>query len=214
MRYFGIWNASSQTWSMSQSVVLFCTSVSLYLILILIWTWIWNKVYQILKSWSFFLSLSSSSTGKWNLQAFIDRFHLGKPVASLQFLTQNYHDWGAHVPDRKSRCRDRSVCRFCFAITKQLPILKKRSGLLLPLSYRRGSWEISSLCYNIWWAFLMFPSPHPLPPPTLSLSRGVEQGIGEIGFWPHRGFLISFQTLSAWRGKRADITSQCGKSWF
>ncbi|XP_075895206.1 phosphatidylethanolamine-binding protein 4 isoform X2 [Nelusetta ayraudi] len=33
-----------------------------------------------------------SSRGKWNLQAFIKRFHLRKPVATLQFLTQNYHD--------------------------------------------------------------------------------------------------------------------------
>ncbi|XP_053180560.1 phosphatidylethanolamine-binding protein 4 [Scomber japonicus] len=31
-------------------------------------------------------------TGKWDLEAFIKRFHLGAPVASLQFLTQNYKD--------------------------------------------------------------------------------------------------------------------------
>ncbi|XP_073321580.1 phosphatidylethanolamine-binding protein 4 [Pagrus major] len=33
-----------------------------------------------------------SSRGKWDLQAFITRFHLGEPVATLQFLTQNYKD--------------------------------------------------------------------------------------------------------------------------
>lgn len=31
-----------------------------------------------------------SSRGKWDLEAFITRFHLGEPVAALQFLTQNY----------------------------------------------------------------------------------------------------------------------------
>ncbi|XP_071338679.1 phosphatidylethanolamine-binding protein 4 [Trachinotus anak] len=33
-----------------------------------------------------------SSRGKWDLQAFITRFDLGEPVATLQFLTQNYKD--------------------------------------------------------------------------------------------------------------------------
>lgn len=33
-----------------------------------------------------------SSRGKWDLQAFVARFHLGQPVATLQFLTQNYRD--------------------------------------------------------------------------------------------------------------------------
>ncbi|XP_062274329.1 phosphatidylethanolamine-binding protein 4 [Scomber scombrus] len=33
-----------------------------------------------------------SVRGKWDLQAFIKRFHLGAPVATLQFLTQNYKD--------------------------------------------------------------------------------------------------------------------------
>ncbi|XP_041854434.1 phosphatidylethanolamine-binding protein 4 [Melanotaenia boesemani] len=33
-----------------------------------------------------------SSRGKWDFQAFITRFDLGKPVASLQFLTQNFKD--------------------------------------------------------------------------------------------------------------------------
>ncbi|XP_042344518.1 phosphatidylethanolamine-binding protein 4 [Plectropomus leopardus] len=33
-----------------------------------------------------------SSRGKWDLQAFVKRFYLGKPVATLQFLTQNYKD--------------------------------------------------------------------------------------------------------------------------
>ncbi|XP_070760914.1 phosphatidylethanolamine-binding protein 4 [Enoplosus armatus] len=33
-----------------------------------------------------------SSRGKWDLQAFITRFGLGEPVATLQFLTQNYKD--------------------------------------------------------------------------------------------------------------------------
>ncbi|XP_029366872.1 phosphatidylethanolamine-binding protein 4 isoform X1 [Echeneis naucrates] len=33
-----------------------------------------------------------SSRGKWDLQAFIRRFDLGEPVATLQFLTQNYKD--------------------------------------------------------------------------------------------------------------------------
>ncbi|KAM8759971.1 phosphatidylethanolamine-binding protein 4 isoform 2-T2 [Acanthopagrus schlegelii] len=32
------------------------------------------------------------SRGKWDLQTFITRFHLGEPVATLQFLTQNYKD--------------------------------------------------------------------------------------------------------------------------
>ncbi|XP_045889893.1 phosphatidylethanolamine-binding protein 4 isoform X2 [Micropterus dolomieu] len=32
------------------------------------------------------------SRGKWDLQAFITKFDLGEPVASLQFLTQNYKD--------------------------------------------------------------------------------------------------------------------------
>ncbi|XP_035496495.1 phosphatidylethanolamine-binding protein 4 isoform X2 [Scophthalmus maximus] len=34
----------------------------------------------------------TSSRGKWDLQAFITRFDLGEPVATLQFLTQNYKD--------------------------------------------------------------------------------------------------------------------------
>ncbi|XP_044053927.1 phosphatidylethanolamine-binding protein 4 [Siniperca chuatsi] len=33
-----------------------------------------------------------SSRGLWNLHAFITRFDLGEPVATLQFLTQNYRD--------------------------------------------------------------------------------------------------------------------------
>ncbi|XP_054587389.1 phosphatidylethanolamine-binding protein 4 isoform X2 [Nothobranchius furzeri] len=33
-----------------------------------------------------------SSRGKWDLQAFITRFGLGEPVASVQFLTQNFKD--------------------------------------------------------------------------------------------------------------------------
>ncbi|XP_056232521.1 phosphatidylethanolamine-binding protein 4 isoform X1 [Seriola aureovittata] len=33
-----------------------------------------------------------SSRGKWDLQDFITRFDLGEPVATLQFLTQNYKD--------------------------------------------------------------------------------------------------------------------------
>ncbi|XP_070690224.1 phosphatidylethanolamine-binding protein 4 [Pempheris klunzingeri] len=33
-----------------------------------------------------------SSRGKWDLRAFITRFNLGEPVATLQFLTQNYND--------------------------------------------------------------------------------------------------------------------------
>ncbi|XP_076007235.1 phosphatidylethanolamine-binding protein 4 [Genypterus blacodes] len=32
----------------------------------------------------------NSSSGKWNLQGFVERCHLGSPVATLQFLTQNY----------------------------------------------------------------------------------------------------------------------------
>ncbi|XP_061674031.1 phosphatidylethanolamine-binding protein 4 isoform X2 [Syngnathoides biaculeatus] len=34
----------------------------------------------------------SSARGQWNLEAFIKRFHLGEPVAAVQFLTQNYKD--------------------------------------------------------------------------------------------------------------------------
>ncbi|XP_040898392.1 phosphatidylethanolamine-binding protein 4 [Toxotes jaculatrix] len=34
----------------------------------------------------------TASRGKWDLQAFVTRFGLGKPVATLQFLTQNYKD--------------------------------------------------------------------------------------------------------------------------
>uniref|UniRef100_A0A3Q0R703 Phosphatidylethanolamine binding protein 4 n=1 Tax=Amphilophus citrinellus TaxID=61819 RepID=A0A3Q0R703_AMPCI len=33
-----------------------------------------------------------ASRGKWDFQAFITRFDLGEPVATLQFLTQNYKD--------------------------------------------------------------------------------------------------------------------------
>ncbi|XP_071384178.1 phosphatidylethanolamine-binding protein 4 [Centroberyx affinis] len=33
-----------------------------------------------------------SSLGKWDPQAFISRFDLGAPVATLQFLTQNHKD--------------------------------------------------------------------------------------------------------------------------
>ncbi|XP_067463135.1 phosphatidylethanolamine-binding protein 4 isoform X3 [Thunnus thynnus] len=33
-----------------------------------------------------------SARGKWDLEAFIERFNLGAPVATLQFLTQNYKD--------------------------------------------------------------------------------------------------------------------------
>ncbi|XP_019949154.2 phosphatidylethanolamine-binding protein 4 [Paralichthys olivaceus] len=36
--------------------------------------------------------LENSSRGKWDLQAFVTRFNLGEPVATLQFLTQNYKD--------------------------------------------------------------------------------------------------------------------------
>uniref|UniRef100_A0A8C2K9Y3 Phosphatidylethanolamine binding protein 4 n=1 Tax=Cyprinus carpio TaxID=7962 RepID=A0A8C2K9Y3_CYPCA len=41
------------------------------------------------------LSLSpqeNSSRGNWDLQAFVERFGLARPVASLQFLTQNHKD--------------------------------------------------------------------------------------------------------------------------
>lgn len=34
----------------------------------------------------------NSSRGKWDSQAFITKFGLGTPVATLQFLTQNYKD--------------------------------------------------------------------------------------------------------------------------
>lgn len=30
--------------------------------------------------------------GNWDLQAFVERFGLARPVASLQFLTQNHKD--------------------------------------------------------------------------------------------------------------------------
>uniref|UniRef100_UPI0037E8CF41 phosphatidylethanolamine-binding protein 4 n=1 Tax=Semicossyphus pulcher TaxID=241346 RepID=UPI0037E8CF41 len=33
-----------------------------------------------------------SSRGKWDLQGFVDRFELKKPVACIQFRTQNYKD--------------------------------------------------------------------------------------------------------------------------
>ncbi|CAG5921681.1 unnamed protein product [Menidia menidia] len=33
-----------------------------------------------------------SSRGKWDFPAFITRFNLGEPVATLQFLTQNSKD--------------------------------------------------------------------------------------------------------------------------
>ncbi|XP_008286873.1 phosphatidylethanolamine-binding protein 4 [Stegastes partitus] len=33
-----------------------------------------------------------SSRGKWDFQAFVERFDLGEPVATVQFLTQNYKD--------------------------------------------------------------------------------------------------------------------------
>lgn len=33
-----------------------------------------------------------SSRGKWDFQAFVKRFDLGEPVATVQFLTQNYKD--------------------------------------------------------------------------------------------------------------------------
>ncbi|CAI5650718.1 unnamed protein product [Oreochromis niloticus] len=33
-----------------------------------------------------------ASRGKWDFQAFITSFDLGEPVATLQFLTQNYKD--------------------------------------------------------------------------------------------------------------------------
>lgn len=33
-----------------------------------------------------------SSRGKWDFHAFVKRFHLGEPVAAVQFLTQNYKD--------------------------------------------------------------------------------------------------------------------------
>ncbi|XP_029960350.1 phosphatidylethanolamine-binding protein 4 [Salarias fasciatus] len=38
------------------------------------------------------LTHKESSRGKWDLQAFITRSGLGKPVATVQFLTQNYND--------------------------------------------------------------------------------------------------------------------------
>ncbi|XP_042586128.1 phosphatidylethanolamine-binding protein 4 isoform X2 [Cyprinus carpio] len=41
------------------------------------------------------LSLSpqeNSSRGNWDLQAFVERFGLARPVASVQFLTQNHKD--------------------------------------------------------------------------------------------------------------------------
>ncbi|XP_068166998.1 phosphatidylethanolamine-binding protein 4 [Antennarius striatus] len=34
----------------------------------------------------------ASSRGRWNLLAFVAKFHLGQPVAAVQFLTQNYKD--------------------------------------------------------------------------------------------------------------------------
>ncbi|XP_035513727.1 phosphatidylethanolamine-binding protein 4 isoform X1 [Morone saxatilis] len=33
-----------------------------------------------------------STRGKWDLRAFVSRFDLGEPVATVQFLTQNYKD--------------------------------------------------------------------------------------------------------------------------
>ncbi|XP_032434266.1 phosphatidylethanolamine-binding protein 4 isoform X2 [Xiphophorus hellerii] len=38
------------------------------------------------------LTEEESSRGKWDFQAFVERFTLGEPVAALQFLTQNYKD--------------------------------------------------------------------------------------------------------------------------
>lgn len=110
-----------------------------------------------------------SPAGKWNLRAFIDRFHLGKPVATLQFVTQNYQDW------RSPKCLKVNVDVFRFAVFKELWMFVwfcvfflfffKISRLLLPLSYRR---EISSLCYNIWQGF-----DAPLPPPTHPPRRSI-----------------------------------------
>uniref|UniRef100_A0A8C6X7G7 Phosphatidylethanolamine binding protein 4 n=1 Tax=Naja naja TaxID=35670 RepID=A0A8C6X7G7_NAJNA len=34
----------------------------------------------------------TASSGSWNINNFVDRFHLGTPVASTQFVTKNYHD--------------------------------------------------------------------------------------------------------------------------
>ncbi|XP_015673448.1 phosphatidylethanolamine-binding protein 4-like [Protobothrops mucrosquamatus] len=33
-----------------------------------------------------------ASSGSWNINNFVDRFHLGTPVASTQFITKDYHD--------------------------------------------------------------------------------------------------------------------------
>ncbi|XP_026570986.1 phosphatidylethanolamine-binding protein 4 [Pseudonaja textilis] len=34
----------------------------------------------------------TTSSGSWNVNNFVDRFHLGTPVASTQFVTKDYHD--------------------------------------------------------------------------------------------------------------------------
>ncbi|KAK9395236.1 phosphatidylethanolamine-binding protein 4 [Crotalus adamanteus] len=33
-----------------------------------------------------------ASSGSWNINNFVDRFQLGTPVASTQFITKDYHD--------------------------------------------------------------------------------------------------------------------------
>ncbi|XP_032085409.1 phosphatidylethanolamine-binding protein 4 [Thamnophis elegans] len=33
-----------------------------------------------------------ASSGSWNIKNFVDRFHLGTPVASTQFMTKDYHN--------------------------------------------------------------------------------------------------------------------------
>uniref|UniRef100_A0A8C4HB60 Phosphatidylethanolamine-binding protein 4 n=1 Tax=Dicentrarchus labrax TaxID=13489 RepID=A0A8C4HB60_DICLA len=38
------------------------------------------------------LTEEESTRGKWDLRAFVSRFDLGEPVATVQFLTQNYKD--------------------------------------------------------------------------------------------------------------------------
>lgn len=39
-----------------------------------------------------FLDLSLSFPGSWNINNFVDRFQLGTPVASTQFITKDYRD--------------------------------------------------------------------------------------------------------------------------
>lgn len=151
-------------------------------------------------------------TGKWDFQAFITSFDLGEPVATLQFLTQNYKD------QRMLRClkwkkkKNLSVDKYerflltftLSAITKQHTFFKlaQASPLCLYLIITLES-EISSLCYTSCLGFDLGP---------YLLSRGTEQRIWEVEFSFTRGFLISFRTLSTREGRRPDITTLCGKS--